>query len=208
MRLVYALVASILSAAVMLGADPKIVPVGGYADLKVEVTKDSAVIWRFSTPPVQKTTDLENGRLIFGSKPGTTITVTALVIDFEKRKVTDTDYTFVFEGTPTAPPPTPKDPPVTPVPRDGLYFLIVRPDGPATARFTKTIGLPEWEQLRAAGHLVKDKTYTDSKAFVTLPANVMLPVVAVLKEGAGSSTLLRVVPLPDAGPGIIALPGQ
>ena len=209
MRLLYAFIATVLTTAVLCGADPKVIPVGGFVDHKIAVPENSSVVWRITPTPVQKANDLEPGRLVFGGKPGEKYVVTALTItvkvDFEKKTafpiVTEADYEFQFAGS--APPTNPKDPPVTPT---GLYLMVVRPDGPATARFTQTMGMAEWDTLRNAGHKVKDFAFTDSKPFVTLPANTSLPAVAVLEEGATTSKLLRVVPLPSTGAGILDLP--
>lgn len=203
-RFVYALAATVLSVVALFGAEPKLIPVGGYVDHKIDVPKGAAVIWRITPAPVQRSTDLEPGRVIFSGEKGTKYTATAITVDFDKKTVTDADYEFLFAGSPSIPNPKPKDPPTTPT--AGLYFMVIRADGPATPYFTKTMGLPEWKQLRDAGHLVKDFTLADSKQFVTLPGDVSLPVVAVLQEGETTSKLLRVVPLPSTGAGILDLP--
>lgn len=118
-------------------------------------------------------------------------------------------------GTPPAKPvptPTPTDPnpPVTPVPTGGLYFLVVRPDGPASPEFTKTMGLPAWEELRKAGHLFKDKTLAEAvKLGISIPDGTHLPAVVTLRESADGKTSKIVrgpIPLPTTTAGILDLP--
>lgn len=109
---------------------------------------------------------------------------------------------------PVGTPPKPKDPPiVTPPKPTTLYFLIVRPDGPAAPAFTKTMGLPAWDTLRSRGHLIGDKSATDAKAWVTLPAGTALPVIVTFREDDKHSYLVRdAIPLPDTNTAILRLP--
>lgn len=222
-RLLYLLVASVLTVGLLGAADapapqPRLVaqhktksdpiPDGGYVDFTIEVPKGASVIWRISPAPVQRTTGLPAGRLIFGGKKGTTYVATAIIVDFDKKEVTDADYEFVFGGV--APPPPKKDPPKVdpPAPSDTFYFLIVRANGPATSLFTKIMADPAWQTLRMAGHLVKDKTVDEAKlAGVVLPNDAPLPAVAILREDAAtkSSKVLKVVALPS-GSAILDLP--
>lgn len=124
------------------------------------------------------------------------------------------DFTAVVPGepgTPTPPPvpPTPPDPPTPPKPA-ALYFLIVRPDGPASAEFTRTMGLAAWADLRKSGHSVKDKTLTDAAMIgVTLRDGTALPCVLTLREAADgkSSKIVRdAIPLPATESAIADLP--
>lgn len=107
----------------------------------------------------------------------------------------------------------PQPPPVTPdpgQPAGGLYFVVVRPAGPASPAFTAAMSLPEWQTLRAAGHRVKD--FDPARAVELLgagvvPAGTQLPVVVTLREQPGGSTVVRgPVPLPTAGAGVLELP--
>lgn len=113
-------------------------------------------------------------------------------------------------GNPTTP--APKDPPTTPVPKDppgktAYFFLIVRPDGPAAPAFTKNMALPAWDTLRAQGHLVGDKSVTDAKAWVSIPAGTTLPVVVTFREDEANSYEVRgPIALPDTNAAILKLP--
>lgn len=202
MRL-YSLVAAILVAATIPAADPPKIkssgPVapGGFADLTVDVPKSASVVWRISPQPVQKAANLPPGRLIFGGEQNKTYTVTAIVIDFDAKTVTDTDYSVVFGKAP----PVVVEPPK----QTGLYFLVVRPDGPATAQFTKVMGDPAWNTLRKAGHLVKDFGVTDAAKWT--PAPDTLPAVVTLLEANGQSKVVRAaIPMPTTSAAILDLP--
>lgn len=186
----------------------KVLP-GGYVDYSVVVPKGAAVVWRFSEPPVQRsTTGLPPGRLIFGGVRGKTYTVTAIVIDFTAQTVTDTDYVFEFlpDTGPVVPPKKPVDP-VLPVPAV-YYFLVVRADGPASPEFTRIISLPAWADLRAAGHSYKDKSVTEAKALgVVFPVGTVYPCVVTLKVTPAGSVVVRgPVPLPTTADGVTQLP--
>jgi hypothetical protein len=108
---------------------------------------------------------------------------------------------------PVTPPTTPTDPPVVdpPVEKPLFYFLIVRPDGPASAAHTKLMQSPAWKTLRDAGHTVKDNTLTQASASgVTIVDGTILPVVVILK-GADGSAVLKTVPAPTADADILDL---
>lgn len=184
-----------------------VIPEGGYVDHKIDVPKSASVIWRISPAPVQRTNGLAPGHLIFGGKKGTTYTVTAIIVDFDSKTVTDADYVFTF-GTPKKEPP-PADPPETDPPTTpaGYYFLIVRPDGPAAPEFTRLMKDPAWATLRKAGHLVKDKTVTEAAAMSISLDGVTPPAVVTLKEDATSSKIVRsAIPAPSTSAGILDLP--
>lgn len=113
----------------------------------------------------------------------------------------------------TVPPPKKKEPtdPVDPVEPDAkFYFLVVRPDGPASAAFTKAMSLPEWNTLKAAGHKVKDRTATEATPILgaALPATQLPAVVTLVVSADGkSSTIVRpAVPLPTVGGAVLDLP--
>jgi hypothetical protein len=109
---------------------------------------------------------------------------------------------------PPAPPdpPTPPDPPVPPT--GTYYFLVVRPDGPASPAFTAAMALPAWGELRTKGHKFKDKTVTEAKALnLELPAGTQLPCVVTLATEGGVSKIVRgPVPLPLTDAAVRALP--
>jgi hypothetical protein len=110
------------------------------------------------------------------------------------------------------PPPPKKEPdPKDPAPATKFYFLIVRPDGAASPAFTKAMNLPEWGQLRAAGHAVKDLTAAEAAAAaINLPTDpAQLPAVFTLVVSADNkrSTLVRgAVPMPTVGGAVLDLP--
>lgn len=190
---------------------------GKFADITIEAPAGAFVIWRFYPPVVQRADKLDPGRAIFIGKAGTTYVVTAITIavDFDKKKtiVTDTELSVAFAGPADPPPktdpipdPKPKDPPP---PRPvSLYFVIVRADGPADPAFTRVMGLPEWDTLRAAGHYVKDRTVSEA-ALLGVTVGGQLPAVVTLKKSADDKTSVvarTAVPLPTTGSGILDLP--
>ena len=92
---------------------------GRFADVKVDVPAGASVVWRFYPPPPQKAADLAPGRAIFAGEPGKVYVVTAVVIDFDKKSVVDTEFAVEFAGkvpAPPAPDPTPKPEPPAPKP--------------------------------------------------------------------------------------------
>lgn len=114
-------------------------------------------------------------------------------------------YTMVVIGNVAEPPPV--DPPVPP--SGSLYFLIVRPDGPAQPALTQTLALPAWGELVTKGHFYKDKTVAEAQGLgVTLPSGTVLPCVVTLRDkGTGKSEIVRgPVALPTTNDGIAKLP--
>lgn len=103
-------------------------------------------------------------------------------------------------------PPVKKDPPVV-TPTENLFFLIVRPDGPATAHFTKIMQDPAWITLKASGHKVKDYTVSvASQLGYTVPSDVPLPAVITLAEGEKTSRTVRgAIALPTTATAILDL---
>lgn len=177
---------------------PIIVQEGGFADHTIPLPKGAAVVWRYSPQPIQKAKDLPPGRIIFTGKTGVTYTVTAIVVDFDAKTVTDTDYFFQFGGQIVPPPP--KKPPVDPPPPTptAYYFMVVRLDGPASPAFTKAMSDPAWDAIRVKGHKVKDFTLTDARRLgANIPPGGPLPMVITLREGETTSKVIRsAIPLP------------
>lgn len=106
-------------------------------------------------------------------------------------------------------PPVVIDPPHPPAAK--LYFLVVRPDGPASAAFTKLMAMPEWQTLRGQGHKVKDRTATEAAPILgAAPPAAGLPAVftlAVSPDGKSSTIVRPAVPLGAAtGADILKLP--
>lgn len=119
------------------------VPAGGYADISIDVPAGASVIWRFSSPPVQRSSGLTPGRVIFAGSG--TVVVTAIVVDFDKKLVSDVDVVVRFGGPepapkpkpvppkpPTPKPPEPKPPEPAPIPDAGFRVLIVYEASDAT----------------------------------------------------------------------------
>ena len=94
-----------------------------------------------------------------------------------ERKTVDVDA-----GDGAQPPPGGGLPPVDPPPTKPAkgYFLIVRPDGPASQDFAKAFALPAWRELVAEGHAVKEMTLTESLQYYKAPAGTVIPFVVTL----------------------------
>lgn len=177
------------------------------------VRDKAALLWRVYPPTVDKATPPAGGRVLeFAGKPRAyriellEITVADGVPTVREvtRDVTVTDGA----AGPVDPPPVgPVDPVDPPPPSASLYFLLVRPDGPAAPGFTAALDLAEWDTLRAAGHRVKDKTASEAAALGFAVPAPQLPAVVTLREGPTGSAVVRgAVPLPTTGAGVLALP--
>lgn len=118
------------------------------------------------------------------------------------------DFSVVIGTPPVTPPPGKDPPPVVPPPSTSLYFLIVRPNGPATAAFTKVMQFPEWQELKKAGHMYKDKTQAEATLLGANLTGVTLPVVIVLRLRADGMTNEQIgkASLPLDGQGVLELP--
>lgn len=217
-----------LFAAVAVAAPPKLTipteakPVGGYVRFTPETDAVSVTYVSLDGLDPFPSEELKDGRRFLLPTNGVAegkyrFVAVAASKDGEQARA---DFVVVVgTGPPPAkpgpiiapPPTTPTDPkpPVTPAPTGGLYFLIVRPDGPATAEFTKAMGLPAWKTLATAGHLFKDKTLAEAAALgVKIPDGTTLPTVVTLVESADgkSSRVVRgPVPLPTTEAGVLEL---
>jgi hypothetical protein len=102
----------------------------------------------------------------------------------------DAVIVVVIGGAKPEPDPV-KPPPVDP-PAGKVYFLIVRPNGPASADFVRVMDDPAWSDHRKAGRVVKDMTVTESARFYTPPpgTTLALPYVVTLRVGATESSLI------------------
>lgn len=80
------------------------------------------------------------------------------------------------------PPDKPSDPPT---PADVYYFAVVRPDQ-ATKDVADAMRLPAWDEVRKAGHTVKDFPVSELPGGLSRPAT--LPAVIVLKQNADGRT--------------------
>lgn len=96
------------------------------------------------------------------------------------------------------------DPPAKPAGK--VFFLIVRADGPATQDYARIMADPAWDAHRKAGIIVKDKTFSESKAIYTAPSGTTLPYVVTLSSGETESKVIAgPVPLPTTSAGIADL---
>lgn len=113
---------------------------------------------------------------------------------------------------PVLPPVTPVDPPpvIPPTPAVGYYFVVVRPDGPATPEFLRVMSDPAWKALTEAGHMTKDFTLTDANRIgASVPSGTTLPVVVTLSvsaDGKQSTIVREAIPLPTNTAEIRKLP--
>lgn len=108
------------------------------------------------------------------------------------------------------PKPPPDDDPVDPddpVKPSHYYFVLVRPDGPASEAFEAVMRMREWGDLQKSGHKVKDFTVTEAtKLNIRVPTGTRLPLVITLSEGESVSKVVRgPIPLPTTGAAILKL---
>lgn len=103
-------------------------------------------------------------------------------------------------------PVNPPDNPPGPVATGPYYFVVVRPDGAYTPEFLAAIQLPQWDELKKAGHTWKEKTA--SEAALLGVKNLTAPAVAVLRVSPDGKTSNQVATLsmPYTGAAILALP--
>jgi hypothetical protein len=110
--------------------------------------------------------------------------------------------------------PGPVDPgkpadPKPPVPPAGLFFAVVRPDGPASEAFVEAMGNPGWKKLEAQGHRFKEYTLTEAKDKLNLgvPAGTALPCVVTLRpDKVRSEVVGDPRPLPRTEADVLKLP--
>lgn len=127
-----------------------------------------------------------------------------------KYETLEIDATGGTPGDPVKPPPgVDPPPPAEPPPvTAGLYFMVIRPDGPASQAFTAAIGNPGWVELVKAGHTVKDVTLSEAARLgYTLESGTTVPAVVVLRPAADgkSSAELKTVPMPTTRESILKL---
>jgi len=128
-------VAALSRAEVVIDGERKI-PVNSFAELNVKNAPN--IVWQISPDPVKASR--RGGYLYLGGVPGTTYTVAAVVVDFEKKTVEAAEVKIVFEGaTPPVPPaPGPNPTPTPPAPTDltAKFAATIKADGvsPETVR--------------------------------------------------------------------------
>lgn len=195
------------------GADIEVeetpVPANSFAVAKYKLEKGDEVIWEVTPKPskVKEYKDGEYSYVVF-SGPTDKYTILAFIVNFDKKKFERKRYENLgVLGCVT--PPKPKDPPTTdpPTPPTGkYYFLIIRPDGPASPEFTKVMLMPEWQELRTSGHQVGARTLTEVRNMNLNLDGAVLPVVVTLRVDNNKTTQLKMSPLPTTSEGISKLP--
>jgi hypothetical protein len=206
------------------GGDVKIVKIDQVTIVKVDRTIVTSFpfdvkaptgggLYFWSFPSGVSAVDLgETLKVTAAPKGDLTIGVKIVSADWEAKKFLTKFGSLSFsvgtEPVPPPPPPKDKEPPTQP---SSLYFLIVRPDGPASPAFSKIMADPAWAELTKAGHQFKDKTQTEALALrFVLPPGTTLPVVATLRvsaDGKTSELVAGPIPLPTTSEGILSLGG-
>lgn len=170
------------------------------------VPAKAGLVWRVYPREGVDRADAPKGRLQFVAPPGRyTVELLAVTVGDDEVAIEEATFTVTVGGE-ALPPPKPDDPP--PAPSGGLYFVVIRPDAPADPAFTRVMGLPAWEKLRAAGHRAKDFTPPELARIGLSPAAVpaQLPAVVTLRTSpAGSRVVRDAVPLPTTDAGILQL---
>lgn len=118
-------------------------------------------------------------------------------------------FTFNVRVGSKDPMPNPGDP-QPPKPASGMFFLIVRPDGPAAPEFVRTMTFEAWKKLSDSGHRYKDYPASDLPKFnITLPPGTTLPCVVTLRpraDGVHSDIVRGPIPLPSSSDLVEKLP--
>jgi hypothetical protein len=212
-----ALVVLSLVASGAIGQDaPKITipadlkPVAGYVRFTPDTNANTVVYIPLDEAYPFPSEELRDGRRfilpVMGLKDGTYRFVAVATKDDVPTIVSFS----VKVGDATQPPPTkPTDPvppvkPTDPPTADGkVFFLLVRPDGPAQADYVRILSDPAWDEHRKAGIVVKDKTFSDSRSIYTAPSGTPLPFVVTLRSGKTESIVISgPVALPTTSDGI------
>lgn len=209
---------SILAAALVLSA-----AFSANADLKIENAQpgnkrlivliasgsdaaNAGFIWDIYPPTGVERSEAAN-QLTFTGANGT-YQVTLRAILWEKKTIVTATHAVTI-GAPANPPPVP-DPVDPPTPTGALYFMVIRPDGPADPTFTRTMADVGWSRLREKGHAVKDFVLSETPRLnVSIPAGTPMPCVLTLRvlPGGTTSEIVRgPVALPTTTEAITKLP--
>lgn len=225
----------ILVSLALFAADPPVAPapvapapaafaIGGNAKVlehkivrlaAVGVPPGAALIWDVSDEAKIDPVESKDGSTYLFAAPPGVYAVKLRALTFGDNRATLTARLTVTIGKGLAAPPVkpPDKPPVVkppaPIVSKDLYFAVVRADGPASPAFTAAMGLAEWDELRKAGHSVKDFDFVRATTLLGptgLPAGTTLPCVVTLRTAPEGSTLLRgPVPLPTTGAAVLDL---
>lgn len=106
------------------------------------------------------------------------------------------------KGTTTPPPPVTDPPDTDPPAKAKFYFAVVRPAGPVSKATADALRLSAWDELRSAGHQMRDFGTDELPAGVTAPAT--LPAVVTLALNTDGKTWTpqpgsKPLPTTDAG---------
>lgn len=199
---------------------PQVVPVGQDFPVEIKAPPEAVVIDVPGFPPRHALwfpgREKKDGTRVYLFRPYQEGTYRVSFLVKGEDEYSHYEFVTTADPGPVKPPPPPGggDDPVKPppAPAAGLYFLVVRADGPAAPSFTKVMEDPAWDALRKQGHKIKDKTVTEAASpaiGVTLPSGTVLPAVVTLQVSADGkqSTIVRpAVPLPTTSVGITDLP--
>lgn len=140
--------------------------------------------------------------VLWGRKPGEVKLSAWGVVDNRAKRLA----TIVLTVEGARPPPKPVPPIDVPAPKEGIYFLIVQPDGPTTPAVLESFKLPAWKELEEAGHTFKNVSYSEAKKLgASLPNGTTLPCVQPLKiaaDGKSSKEIPPPLPFPTTDDGV------
>ena len=141
----------VVAAAGLAGAADHAIPAGQYADLKYKVEKGDKVMLTVSPTPLQQSDGLENGRLIFVGKAGTTYTVRGFIVNFKAERLVPVDDAVTFGGKvlPPGPAPEPEPEPPGPAPGPVTSFHVIVVYESAKTYPTKVTGVINSGDIRA-----------------------------------------------------------
>lgn len=183
-------------------------PVAGYIRFTPETTAKSVLYLALDDAYPFPSEELKDTRRfilpVMGLKDGT---YRFFAIGSLNDEMSVTPFSVVIgKGTPADPPKdSPKDPPKEPIPPPvgSTYFIVIRPDGPATQEFARIMADAAWAEHRSAGIRVKDYTLAESASIYKLPSRTNLPCVLALSSGPKESKVLAgPVNLPTTSDGI------
>ena len=179
------------------------------ADTDGKEVKFHAITSGLSVFPSDLLTD-KKATVVVAAKAGSYKLIAVACVD---GKLSDFAETMVVIGNGSQPPPPDtnghKPPPVDPPSKSKLYFVVVRPDGPAPPDFAAYMGNTGWKELIQKGHMVKDKTVAEAAALgIRIPDGTVIPCVITLRvaaDGASSTIVRGAIPLPTPAD-IVKLP--
>lgn len=140
--------------------------------------------------------------VLWGKKPGDVKLSAWGVVDNRAKRLA----TIVLTVEGARPPPKPVPPIDVPAPKEGIYFLIVKPDGPSTPALLAAMELPAWKELEKAGHTYKPVSFSEAKTLgASIPNGTSLPAVLPLRiaaDGKSSKEIPPPLPFPTTNDGV------